>query len=100
VTPEQCRVARALLGWPEWKLAHRAGRSLGTLRALEAETRRPRAATLAAIRLVFEEAGVEFTSDDKGGTEVRLAQAANYGQAAPTSPASHRQSPPEWGLPQ
>jgi transcriptional regulator with XRE-family HTH domain len=76
MTPEQCRAARALLGWPEWKLAHRAGCSVRTVKSLEAEGRRPRASTLAAIRQALEDAGVEFTNNDKGETEVRLGNTA------------------------
>jgi hypothetical protein len=50
MSPEQCWAARELLGWPDWKLAHRAGCSVEILRTLEAETRRSRPVTLAARR--------------------------------------------------
>nr|WP_245615437.1 XRE family transcriptional regulator [Roseomonas aerilata] len=61
-----------MLGWPEWKVAHRARCSVETLRTFATRTRRPRAATLAAIRAALEEAGVIFVDENGGGPGVRL----------------------------
>jgi transcriptional regulator with XRE-family HTH domain len=64
MSPEQCRAARAWLGWTQAELAQRANVGLSALKDFEKGARR----TLAAIRLqiqrAFEEAGVEFPSDD------------------------------------
>jgi transcriptional regulator with XRE-family HTH domain len=64
MSPEQCRAARAWLGWTQAELAQRANVGLSALKDFEKGARR----TLAAIRLqiqrAFEESGVEFPSDD------------------------------------
>jgi DNA-binding XRE family transcriptional regulator len=75
VTHDQCRQARALLGWDEWKLANRARISEQTVRNLEAGTRRSHAGTVAAVRAALEAAGVEFIAENEGGVGVRLREA-------------------------
>jgi hypothetical protein len=78
VTADLCRAARELLGWPEWKLAHRAGCCMRTLRAFEDQTHRVRPATLARLRAALDEAGVEFIAENGGGAGVRLAAASHH----------------------
>jgi ribosome-binding protein aMBF1 (putative translation factor) len=70
--PEQCRKARALLGWDEWTLAHRAGLSEQTVRNFEAGSRRPHPRTRVVIRAALEAAGVEFIAENEGGVGVRI----------------------------
>jgi len=62
MTPGQCRQARELLGWPEWKLAYRAGHTLKLIQEFEAGLRSPRQKTLSAIRAALEDAGVDPTA--------------------------------------
>jgi ribosome-binding protein aMBF1 (putative translation factor) len=72
MTRDQCRSARALLGWPEWKLAQRAGVNEQTVKDLEAGTRQSTARTFSALRAALEAEGVEFIAENGGGAGVRL----------------------------
>ncbi|TPG49306.1 transcriptional regulator [Roseomonas nepalensis] len=76
MTPEQCREARALLGWTEVQLANHAGIKVETVRYVEAGNGRPKALTLAIIRTCLEAAGVEFilASGDSAGVQMREAE--------------------------
>jgi len=60
MTPEQCRAARALLGWSQKTLAARAGVSSTTIRSFEQGTRVLMPANSQAIVRAFSEAGVEL----------------------------------------
>ena len=67
-------MARAATGLGLRELAAVAGVSLQTVTRLEAgETLRP--ATLAAIRIALETAGIEFVEENGGGPGVRLRKA-------------------------
>lgn len=70
--PDQCRAARALIGWSREDLAKHSGVGASTLSAFEAGTRAPYARTLADVRRALETAGVIFISaDGAGGPGVR-----------------------------
>ena len=72
MTPAQCRAARALLGIEQGEVAKAAGIARATLIDFEKEQRVPRVATLGAIRVALEAAGVEFIPENGGGAGVRL----------------------------
>lgn len=73
---EQCRAARALIGWSRGDLSEKSAVAASTLADFEAGKRAPYARTLADIRRTLEEAGVTFISSDAGGGPgVRLQQA-------------------------
>lgn len=79
LTPQQCRAGRALLKWPQVRLAAKAELSEGTVRDFENEVRTPPASKLSRIRRALEDAGVMFTAlgDQVGqGPAVRLKTAA------------------------
>lgn len=70
---EQCRAARALVGWSRSKLSGECGVAASTLADFEAGKRSPYPRTLADVRRVLEEAGVCFiAADTSGGAGVRL----------------------------
>ena len=71
MSPEQCRAARAWLGWSQQELADRAKVGLSTLRDFEARRRKPIANNLAAIKSALEAAGIEFTNGDVPGVRLR-----------------------------
>ena len=70
--PDQCRGARAFLGWSREELANRCKVSNATLADFEAGKRTPYARTLADIRRALEEGGIEFVPENGGGAGVRL----------------------------
>lgn len=74
ITPEQSRAARALLDWPQTKLAELANLSESTVRDFEKNRRIPGPNNLAAIRAALEAAGVRFLDDGDaaGGKGVAL----------------------------
>lgn len=71
MSPEQCRAARAWLGWSQQELAGRAKVGLSTLRDFEARRRRPIPNNLAAMKAALEAAGIEFTNGDVPGVQRR-----------------------------
>jgi len=71
-TPEQCRAARALLGWSQQDLANQARVGIVTVNQLENGLSLPRPATLDVIQRALETAGVEFIDENGGGPGVRL----------------------------
>jgi transcriptional regulator with XRE-family HTH domain len=72
ITSEQCRAARALLGWSQQQLADKAGVGIVTIHQLEAGTSQPRRATGDVVLRALEAAGVEFIDENGGGPGVRL----------------------------
>ncbi len=67
VGPAHIRAARAYLGWSAEELAERSGVSLSTVRRCENDTGpSPRQASLDAMVLAFEAAGLSFWSDERG----------------------------------
>ena len=71
LTPVQCKMARAAVGWGVRDLATNASLSTNTVARFErGEDLKP--STLAAIRVALEAAGVEFIAENGGGAGVRL----------------------------
>ena len=64
--PEQCRAARAWLGWSQEDLAKRANVGLSTLKDFENGKRSPMRNNREAMRRVLEDAGIGLLFD-KGG---------------------------------
>ena len=73
--PEQCRAARALLGWSQAALEETSKVAKKTIADFERGARTPYDRTLADIRAALESAGVEFIAEDGGGAGVRLKKA-------------------------
>ena len=71
MTPAQCRMARAGVGWGIRELCAAASVSQGTLVDFEGGKRTPQARTLAAIRTALEAAGVVFTDGEEPGVKLR-----------------------------
>ncbi|MFS8049173.1 helix-turn-helix domain-containing protein [Rhizobium sp. BR 314] len=69
----QCKMARVALGWGTRDLAENANISPDTVARLE-RGEQLKDSTIAAIRAVFEAAGVEFIPENGGGVGVRLAK--------------------------
>ncbi|WP_207764936.1 helix-turn-helix domain-containing protein [Hyphococcus luteus] len=74
ITKEQCRAARALIGWSRSDLASAAKVSERTITDFERGARSPIHASLAAIAQALESGGVEFIPENGGGPGVRLAK--------------------------
>ncbi|WP_352484406.1 MULTISPECIES: helix-turn-helix transcriptional regulator [unclassified Mesorhizobium] len=74
ISVEQCRGARAMLGWSQSELAAAAGISRATLVDFERGARVPHRNNLDAIRSALETAGVEFIPENGRGPGVRLAR--------------------------
>lgn len=72
MTPIQCRMARAALGWTANELAKRAEVGVSTVNRFETDQGAPIPATIAAIRTALDSAGVEFIPENGGGAGVRL----------------------------
>lgn len=66
MTKEQCRAARALLGWTLDQLAERSEISKNSISRFESGVHVPRASTIKLLRLALEEAGIEFLSNGDG----------------------------------
>jgi transcriptional regulator with XRE-family HTH domain len=74
ILPEQCRGARAVLGWSRDELATKARVSNATLADFEAGKRKPYDRTLADIQKTLEDAGIIFIPENGAGPGVRLAR--------------------------
>jgi transcriptional regulator with XRE-family HTH domain len=73
MSPEQCKMARAGLGWGVRELAAKAKVSAETVVRFEAGEQL-REATLEKLKSAIERAGVEFIAEDGGGPGLRLAK--------------------------
>jgi transcriptional regulator with XRE-family HTH domain len=69
MTSEQVRAARMMLRWEQKDLAAMSGVSLPTIKRIETRPGRLSAAleTIAALRMAFEDRGIEFINGDKPG---------------------------------
>ncbi|WP_245458423.1 MULTISPECIES: helix-turn-helix transcriptional regulator [unclassified Mesorhizobium] len=74
ISVEQCRGARAMLGWSQAELAESANVSRATVVDFERGLRVPHRNNLGAIREALEAAGIEFIPENGGGAGVRLAK--------------------------
>ncbi len=72
LTAAQLRAGRALLDWPQQRLAEAAEVGISTVRDFEAGRRNPYPASMSAMRRAMEAAGVEFIPENGGGPGVRL----------------------------
>lgn len=72
IFPEQCRAARAWLGWPQPELAKRAGVGLSTIRDFETGTRTPIPNNRQAIQGALEAAGVQFEFKNEKPVGIRI----------------------------
>ncbi len=69
---EQCKAARALIGWSRRELADASHVSERTLIDFERGARAPQRRTLVDLRRALEDAGVVFIDENGGGPGVRL----------------------------
>lgn len=73
ITGEQCRAARAWLGWSQEDLADLSNVGLSTIKDLEKGKRKTMPVILEHIRKIFEEVGVTFQTDEYGnGTGISV----------------------------
>ena len=72
IAREQCRAARALIGWSRADLAKAAQVSERTITDFERGARSPINASLAALTRALEDAGVAFIPENGGGPGLRL----------------------------
>ncbi len=73
IYPEQCKAARALIGWSRRHLAEASQVSERTLIDFERSARSPHRRTLVDLRRALEEAGIIFIDQiDDAGPGVRL----------------------------
>ncbi|MCP9232294.1 helix-turn-helix transcriptional regulator [Mesorhizobium sp. LMG 17147] len=69
----QCKMARVALGWGTRDLARNTGVSPDTVARFE-RGEQLKDSTVAALRVTFEAAGIEFIPENGGGPGVRLAK--------------------------
>ena len=72
ISSEQCKAARALIGWSRRVLSETSRVAERTLIDFERGARNPHKRTLFDIRRALEEAGVIFIDEDDEGPGVRL----------------------------
>jgi ribosome-binding protein aMBF1 (putative translation factor) len=70
MSPEQCRAARAWIGWSMDDLAKRAHLSASTVRDFEAGRREPIFNNLRAIKFALEAEGIAFLENPDGVARV------------------------------
>ena len=68
ITGAQIELARAMLGWSERELAHKAGVRVFTVRSIESDATNGRLPGLNAIRAALEAHGITFTA---GGARLK-----------------------------
>jgi DNA-binding transcriptional regulator YiaG len=83
MTPEQCRAARAWLGWPQDALAKAASVGVSTVRDFEANRRDPTRNNLTAMRTALEAGGVSFFEDtaESGIKVARSTESADFARS-------------------
>lgn len=82
LTPEQCRGARAMLGWTRERLADESRVSPATLADFEAGKRVPYERTIADIRIALEEGGCDFIDSNGTGPGIVLRKSDDAGNGA------------------
>jgi transcriptional regulator with XRE-family HTH domain len=83
LTPEQLRAGRALLKWPQVRLAAKSGVSEGTIRDFENGRRAPGPGKQLAIRQALEEAGVVFSPAASQGDGEEYREPVSRGNTRP-----------------
>lgn len=76
--PEQCRAARAMLGWSRNRLASEAEVAVGTVIDFERGARQPYKRTLSDLRRAFESSGIVFLEADEDGPGLRLRRSPDH----------------------
>ena len=86
ITPSECRLARAALGWTQAELSRRASLSKPTVRDFERSVHIPRLETVAAIDSALRLGGVAAPerAELAAGIAPALHPLASYGQPAAT----------------
>ncbi|WP_440982249.1 helix-turn-helix transcriptional regulator [Shinella sumterensis] len=74
LTVEQCRGARAMLGWSQTQLAEAANVSRQTIADFERGAHTPIGNNLASIIAAFARAGIEFIPENGGGAGIRFSR--------------------------
>ncbi|WP_244538156.1 helix-turn-helix transcriptional regulator [Mesorhizobium sp. YR577] len=74
ISVEQCRGARAMLGWSQHELAEKANVSRTTIADFERGARIPHRNKMTAIRRTLETGGIEFIPENGGEAGVRPAR--------------------------
>ncbi|MDW5315954.1 helix-turn-helix transcriptional regulator [Rhizobium sp. PL01] len=72
LTVEQCRGARAMLGWSQAQLAEAANVSRQTIADFERGAHKPIGNNLASIIAAFVKAGIDIIPENGGGAGVRF----------------------------
>lgn len=72
ITAEQCRAARAMLGWSRDLLEHASGVTARTITDFERGAREPRQGTKQSLIEAFDEAGLELIPANGGGAGLRF----------------------------
>jgi transcriptional regulator with XRE-family HTH domain len=72
ISSEQCRAARALLGWSQDQLAEASKVAKATIANFEAGKRTPYDRTIDDIRDALDHAGIEFIPQNGAGAGVRF----------------------------
>ena len=72
MTPEQCRAARALLGWSQSDLAKRSKVSISAIRNFERGMTMPVVNNLDALKRAVEAGGVVLINDGKLGVAMEI----------------------------
>nr|WP_281406149.1 helix-turn-helix domain-containing protein [Rhizobium sp. ERR 942] len=72
LTTEQCRGARAMLGWSQAELAKAANVSRQTIADFERGAHMPINNNIGSIIAAFQAAGIEFIPENGGGVGVRF----------------------------
>jgi predicted transcriptional regulator len=72
ITPKQCRMARAAVGWTTRQLAMASEVGEATVKRFERGLVDANRSTNAAMRQAFEKAGIEFIPENGGGAGVRF----------------------------
>jgi transcriptional regulator with XRE-family HTH domain len=71
ISPEQCRAARAWLGWSQEDLAREARVALSTIRDFENEKREPITNNIEAMEQALVRAGISFESEPLGPSGIK-----------------------------
>jgi transcriptional regulator with XRE-family HTH domain len=72
ITPDQCRAARALIGWSQAQLAAASKVAKATIANFELGKRLPYDRTLDDLVAALEGAGIRFIAENGDGPGVRL----------------------------
>ncbi|TPG52514.1 XRE family transcriptional regulator [Roseomonas nepalensis] len=80
LVPTTCRAARALLDWPQSRLASAAGVGISTVKGFESGNKAPMRNNIVAMMCALEEAGVEFIPENGRGAGVRLRKPSTNNQ--------------------